>query len=331
MWETWIRNRNGWRRLVVALCCAVTLGAGTGACRKNDEAAGTAASGPANPIRRSDRFQAVAGNDRRFVAVGAYGVVAVSSDQGKTWVRHELSTAPALIGIAVCGDGGFAALDFAGTLWRSDKDAEKWQSAKIPAADSLLGITCTPDNRIWVVGARGALLSSADSGRNWRDQSLDEDIQLLNIQFSTPSFGVVTGEFGRTLISRDGGASWDQAGSLGETFYPYAMHFLDADRGVVGGLAGVVQETRDGGHSWRTLQSPSPAPFYGVLMRPDGQVIAVGAGGAAFRLAAGVWEALPGDVPKADLRGLALTRNAVLIAGTATLAALPLAETPAAN
>ncbi|MFZ8382390.1 hypothetical protein ACO1LY_15175, partial [Staphylococcus aureus] len=92
-----------------------------------------------------------------MVAVGAYGVVETSHDNGASWTRRELPDAPALIKVAACGDGHFAALDMNGRLWHADAESATWSVAQIPAQDALLDLTCTRDNRIWAIGARSAI------------------------------------------------------------------------------------------------------------------------------------------------------------------------------
>lgn len=275
----------------------------------------------AKPFHRYDRFQSVAHNHGRVVAVGAYGAAVVSDDDGATWRRLDLPGAPSLVRAATCGDGTFLALDVVGRVWRGGRDALHWDAVPVPAHDAVLDLTCSSDSRVWVVGARGAVFTSADMGETWADKSLPEDIQLLNVQFPTAATGIITGEFGRVLVSRDGGGHWQEAGSLGPDFYPQGMDFRDERRGTVVGLSGAVLETSDGGRNWTRQKAPTEAPLYGVLHLTSGQTVVVGAAGAAFIRGNGEWVPL-GHAHQADLRGLAETAAGVVIAGTGTLAVL---------
>lgn len=313
-----VRDARRWPR-VALLACAVV--AGLSACTPQGRMDGVAAE-QAKAVRRSDRFQAVARGDQRLVAVGAFGVVAVSADDGATWTRQELAGAPALLDVAVCGDGSFAALDFAGKLWRGDARAESWKAFDIPAKDTVLGLACTPDNRLWVVGAQGGRLVSGDGGASWQDTSLDEDLQLLNVEFASAGDGMITGEFGRVLVTHDGGATWVEGGDLGPDFYPQAMHFPGAGRAVVVGLGGAVLTSDDGGENWKRGKAPTEAPLYGVLALPEATVV-VGAAGQAFRQSDGGWAPL-GRLPMTDLRGMASTPSGIVLAGSGVLAAVSL-------
>lgn len=311
----------GWTRVAFGSLCAVGLAVLLSAC-KGDARMEAVATEQAKAIHRFDRFQSVVKNGQRIVAVGAFGVVAISEDVGETWRRLQLPDAPSLIRVVACGNGSFLALDVTGRLWRGGQDAAVWNAAATPATDAVLDLACTADNQVWVVGARGAIFSSDDGGLHWTDKSLSEDIQLLNVQFPSPSTGIITGEFGRVLVSGDGGASWKEAGTLGPDFYPQSMDFRDGQHGVVVGLSGAVQETADGGYTWIRSKVPTEAPLYGVLNLSPGQVMVVGAAGTAFVRIGAVWKPIMG-LPRTDLRGVAATPGGVLIAGAGTLAVLP--------
>lgn len=307
-----------------ALIIAVSLG--LSACH-SEQAPDAVASEQAKPFHRFDHLQSVTNSNGRLVAVGAFGVVLQSTDQGKSWTRTELPGAPGLIKVAVCGDGSFEALDFDGGVWRSGPDGAAWAQSKTPATDATLDLTCTADNRIWVVGARGAIFLSADQGKSWQDKSLAEDIQLLNVQFPAIGSGIITGEFGRVLVTGDNGASWTQAGTLGQDFYPQGQDFTDAKHGVVVGLSGAVLQTADGGQTWTRTKAPTEAPLYGVMGLTGDRLVVVGAAGVAFvRSGAGSdaqWQQMPG-LPLADLRGIATTTSQLILAGTGGVHTIPL-------
>jgi photosystem II stability/assembly factor-like uncharacterized protein len=279
----------------------------------------------AKAVRRSDRFQSVVSAGDTVIAAGAFGVMVSSKDNGASWTRSEIKGAPAFLKLMACGDGKLAALDFEGKLWSGTAGSADWSAKPIPAPDSVLDAACTPDNKVWVVGARGGLLMSADQGATWTDKSIPEDIQLLNVQFTSATSGVVAGEFGRVLVTHDGGATWTPGGSLGEDFYPQGMHFANDAQGAVVGLSGAVIETKDGGANWTRTQAPLEAPLYGVLTLSNGDLVTVGAAGAALKRVAGQWQPVRG-IPMTDLRGVVATASSVAIAGTGLVGVLPAAS-----
>lgn len=315
-------DRNTSRLLAIAGLALILAGC------DGDHGGNAVAAEQAKPVRRYDVLQSVAQNGHVMVAVGAYGVVETSQDHGASWSRRELPDAPALIKVAACGDGHFAALDMNGQLWHAGADAASWSATPIPAPDALLDLTCTSDNHVWAIGARSAIFTSADDGKSWTNLSRDEDAQLLNIQFTSAQDGVISGEFGHVMLTHDGGKSWADGGSLGDTFYPQGMDFSDAGHGIVVGLNGVEQETADGGKTWTLHHVPTQAPLYGVLLAKSGKALVVGAAGTAFSGLGDQWTAQPG-LPLTDLRGLspATGGGAVIVSGAGLLAALSPSQT----
>ncbi len=311
-------------------CAFAALAVLVSAC-KDDTGSKAVMAEQAKPLHRFDHLQSAVYGHGHLVAVGAFGTVVTSEDDGKTWRRLNLPDAPGLIKVATCGESSFAALDFDGVLWTAPAAAMDWQSAKTPAKDALLDMACAPDGRVWVVGARGAIFSSADKGKTWTDKSLDEDIQLLNVQFPAMGQGVITGEFGRVMATSDNGATWGTVGSLGQDFYPQGQDFKDALHGTVVGLSGAVLDTADGGKTWVRSKAPTEAPLYGVRSLSDGRTVVVGAAGVGFlRAADGTWQAL-GKLPMADQRGIAATSEHLILAGTGGVTALALSSLPAAS
>jgi len=299
--------------LIAATLCTGTLLAGCG------DPLPRASAAPAG-VHRNDQIQGIAASGGVLVAVGAYGAVLVSTDQGVTWSRSALPGAPALIRV-VTTPQGFAALDFHGAVWRTDHSAAQWEAARVPAPDVLLDLACAPDGRLWVVGARGGRLFSADGGRTWEDRSLDEDVQFLNVAFPAGGTGVISGEFGRVLLTRDGGATWTPGGSLGAEFYPLAMAFADERRGTVVGLMGAVLDTEDGGRTWTRSRAPVPAPLTGIAPLPDGGLVVAGAAGTVLRRDSAGWRPVEGG-PVADLRAIVTLGRVTIVGGSGTLARL---------
>ncbi|WP_228218058.1 WD40/YVTN/BNR-like repeat-containing protein [Aromatoleum toluclasticum] len=268
------------------------------------------------PVLRSDQFQAAVANPGVLVAVGANGVVVSSADGGKSWRRQVVDAGASLIGVAVCPDGGFVALDFGRRVWIGDAAASSWTARAITSEATPLAVACDPNGQVWVVGSESAILSSADRGATWRDASLGQDQMFTTVQFVDERHGVITGEFGSFLTTQDGGASWQAGAPIPNDFYPYGALFTDPQTGWVSGLAGTILHTTDGGASWQKQPNPTGAPMYG-LARHDERVYALGANGLVLALADGQWSPVEGR-PAPYLRsGFSLAGRGLLVAGGA--------------
>ena len=273
----------------------------------------------AKAVTRADQFQAVAVSRGMLVAVGADGVVVSSKDDGKSWTRQVLGSQASpsgLIGLSVCPDGGFVALDFYRKIWLSGADG-KWTSQEIKSKINPLALTCDSGNKIWVVGSRSTILSSADKGANWQEQAMGVDAMLMSVQFIDAQHGFITGEFGSVYRTDDGGKNWTLGPKISPDFFSYGALFSDANNGWVSGLAGTVMHTQDGGKSWSKQANKLGAPMYTIVAH-GGEHIALGINGLMFRLQGESWELMGPPKPTPYLRGaVSLDAKRLLVAGGA--------------
>ncbi len=252
--------------------------------------------------RRTDMFQASAGNGQALVVVGGMGAVLSSSDEGNSWQRQVLPGKPFLIDIAACPDGRFVALDVGRRVWLGNASGAVWKEQAIDTIEALQAITCDPRNRIWVVGGFSSLLVSADDGKSWTTTSLDEDLHYTSIQFIDRDEGFASGEFGAVAHTSDGGVTWQPIAPLPDQFYPQDTLFLSATVGLAVGLKGVVFATHDGGQSWQRQETGTEAPLYGIA-KDDKNLWVVGGNGVLLKAAPGEtagsfdWQVVKHDKP----------------------------------
>jgi photosystem II stability/assembly factor-like uncharacterized protein len=272
---------------------------------------------------RYDQLQAAASNDQYTVIVGSAGTVLVSSDEGKSWQRSELSGKPSLIDITSCNDH-FIALAMDRGLWVSDTSAGSWQVKPIETMEEVLSVECSGDQHYWVTGSFSTIIESQDGGDSWVENSLGEDAQLTTIQFLNEELGFASGEFGVVLKTEDAGASWNPVEYLPNEFYPQAAHFRDENTGWVVGLSGSILHTNDGGQSWQAQDSGTDVPLYGI----DGNgstLISVGDNGLILSYDNDQWKALEGSGQVlAYLRAVTVRDEKVIAAGgNGSVIALP--------
>lgn len=299
------------RSISLAACGVLAMLAGCG--DKGGDAAPTQEKQQA--VLRIDQFQAAASNAKLAVAVG--GRIAVVSDlAGGSSVRVTLPGTPALIDVASCADGSFAALDFYRKVWVSNNSAAAWTPHPIAGSWRPLALTCDARNKLWVVGSGTTIAASADGGASWVQQDFKEDAMFNSVQFVDPANGFITGEFGAVYRTTDGGASWSAAPKIPNDFYPYAALFVSPLEGYVSGLAGATLRTSDGGNSWTSLDNPGALPQFG-LARQRGAIYSVGVGGSLQRLDNNRWTALDyGPQAPSFLRAIAPAgADRLLIAG----------------
>lgn len=270
------------------------------------------------PVKRFDRFQALAKSGETLIVVGFNGTVLVSNDGAERWKRLDLPGALDLIDIVACDDGSFAALDATRKIWISDDNGNSWDSKNIDTEDSVTTLTCGPDNKLWVGGSYTSIYSTEDRGGTWQTSTLGEDAMFTSIQFLDENYGVASGEFGKVVVSRDGGETWEIGPSMPNDFYPESTLFLDHDNGYAVGLNGKILKTTDAGASWTNEDSGTDAPLYGITVHA-GDLYVVGEGGMMLHRNDGRWEQIQHGKPTRSYLRSALSVNdhQMLIAGGA--------------
>jgi len=270
-------------------------------------------------VTRADHFQAVVAGKGELLAVGNDGLVVSSKDEGKNWKRQVLGGQggpSGLIGLSICPDGSYVALDFYRKVWLGGVDG-KWANKEIKTKINPLALTCDSENKLWVVGSRSTILSSADKGASWQEKSMGEDAMLVSIQFVDARNGFITGEFGSVYSTTDGGVNWTVEPKIAPDFFSYGALFTDTKTGWVSGLAGIMMHTRDGGKTWTKQANKLGAPMYQIVAH-GGEMIALGINGLMFKLQGEQWELMGPPKPTPYLRGaVSLDAKRLLIAGGA--------------
>ncbi|RJG22707.1 WD40/YVTN/BNR-like repeat-containing protein [Massilia cavernae] len=226
-----------------------------------------------------------------LVAVGERGIIARSTDEGRSWQQASVPASATLTavsfqddkhGVAV-GHGGLvlATVD-GGRSWQKRLDGHQVAQLMLASAERggrepelaqarqlvadgpdkpLLALLRLDGRRILAVGAYNIVLQSDDDGRSWAvpDTPLDNP-QGLHIYAARARGGrvLLAGEQGLILLSEDGGKRYQRLAA------PYRGSFFTAeiaeDGGMwVAGLRGNVWHSRDGGAHWEVQRTLSQA------------------------------------------------------------------------
>ncbi len=209
--------------------------------------------------------------DGHIWAVGDYGLIHMSPDDGRTWSRIELNP----------------------------------HGAGITEAP-LFDFEVLPDGHLWALGKVGLVAVSPDAGRSWTSYYMVHPQggapQLMAVQFLDAHRGWMAGYRNVLWTTTRGGqraGDWEFHTIPGapERMAWYGMHFFDAQRGIlVGGVcesvlceftplfkgAGVAYTT-DGGHTWTYTDVPDVPVLYNVVATSPNNVYAVGGNGAILR------------------------------------------------
>ncbi len=144
------------------------------------------------------------------VVIGAYGLVLVTGDGGRTW-RPALddSERPHANAITAAPDGTLYIAGEAGSILRSDDRGETWQELPSPYAGSFFGVLALDDGPLLIFGLRGHLFRSEDRGDSWQPVPTGTDATLLTGLVRADGSIVLAGLGGALLLSDDGGRSFE--------------------------------------------------------------------------------------------------------------------------
>ena len=225
---------------------------------------------------------------QRLVAVGEYGNVLLSDDNGKTWR----------------------------------------QANKVPTTITLTSVFFINDKKGWAVGHDAWIITTEDGGENWTKQlggGADfADAALLSVHFVDANNGFAVGAFNRTISTTDGGKTWvsrstlmpprapSKAPSAGDDTLddvatvaasaendPFARTGADenhlnsiftgpdANTFYISAEGGAVYKSEDAGKTWKKLYTGYIGSFWGGFTAKDGSVYLSGMRGNIWRSADG--------------------------------------------
>jgi photosystem II stability/assembly factor-like uncharacterized protein len=183
----------------------------------------------------------------RIVAVGHWGHIILSDDNGETWRQAKV----------------------------------------VPTRKNLTSVSFVDAQTGWATGHDQVILHTSDGGENWELQykNIEAEVPLLSIWFPNAQHGIACGAFGTIVETKDGGQTWKSRGidhtgdevHLNEIFPgPEGSLFIGAEMGL-------AYRSRDEGTSWTRLDPAYQGSFWGGLTQSDGAILLFGMRGHIFR------------------------------------------------
>ncbi len=259
---------------------------------------------PMSPAAHSVLLTDITQAGERLVAVGDFGVVLFSDDQGHSWSQAQVPVTTLLTSVHftssesgwVTGhDGVLLFSDTAGAEWQLFFDGNQINQKKVDYFEAQIALLTDDD--------------LADDPFLEDDLAFDlEDAQfaleegpvnpLLNVWFMNQQTGFLLGAYGLALRTDDGGQHWSIFSSdlpNPDQFHLNAMTQLN-DSLVIAGEAGLLLRSDDQGHSWYELPSPYEGSFFDVIAHQEALFVLGLRGHLFMSLDGGFdWQEIPVD------------------------------------
>ncbi len=211
----------------------------------------------------SDLLQDITRAGDKLIAVGIYGHVLISDDNGATWT----------------------------------------QSLEVPSITNLVAISCPTETKCWAVGHDQLIIHSRDAGATWEAQFQNADPSdtdnwganpLMGVHFFNDAEGWAVGAFGLVYKTTNGGKSWARVTLPNldperEEWDPLifdkhinAIIGTEAGELYVAGEGGTVYRSPDRGNSWEALVTPYTGSYFGLEVTRDDEIFAFGMRGNLF-------------------------------------------------
>ncbi|MEZ5083104.1 MAG: YCF48-related protein [Bacteroidales bacterium] len=233
-------------------------------------------------------------------AVGDYGVILKSQDNGASWTKNDSITDEHLYGIAFNNSGKGYIVGNNGILFENDVNSTIWLQKSsfthlklndVDFADEttayavghkgtilrILEDTCITlsattfrelnaiqfvnETTGFIVTDSGSVLRSTNGGLNWSEKILNDSVYFYNLHFPSETVGYAIGKKGKIWKTANGGDTW-----INVTFPNVAddlrgIHFLDDTIGMISGRNGRIMKTLNGGNNWSSFDSLTNLTF----------------------------------------------------------------------
>jgi photosystem II stability/assembly factor-like uncharacterized protein len=223
-------------------------------------------------------LMAIARAGQRLVAVGMRGVIAVSDDDGATWVQAKSPVRSDLLALSFPTPTQGWAVGHDGVVLHTADGGRSW----VKQFDGRMAATALAASyKTRIAAGEASLQPYVDQLAI--DYRAGPSLPLLSVRFADPSHGMAVGAFGIAIATDDGGASWKPI--LDRIDNPQFLH-LNAIREaagnvyIVGEKGSVFRLDRETGR-FHVVSTGYEGSFFG-LAGNDHQLLAYGLRGTIY-------------------------------------------------
>ncbi|OWQ90898.1 hypothetical protein CDN99_12115 [Roseateles aquatilis] len=195
----------------------------------------------------------------RKLAVGAFGTILFSDDDGRTWRVRPSGTEMDLSGVAYASPSTAVAVGDGGVILRSGDGGRTWAAAASGVTERLRHVTASDGGVFIAVGDAGVMLRSADGGATWRRVAVGLFTDWFDgVAFADADIVVAVGWNG-AMRSVDAGVTWTVQPPIAGVYGLRGVGFSRKTAGLgVATESFGISRTSNGGASWNDRLTSLP-------------------------------------------------------------------------
>ncbi|MGB1108584.1 MAG: WD40/YVTN/BNR-like repeat-containing protein [Parvibaculales bacterium] len=237
-------------------------------------------------------------------------------------VASDMAAQALLLDVARAGSSMVAVGEFGHVLLSDDNGDSWRQAASVPTRNTLVGVSFIDNQTGYAVGHAATILKTVDGGENWALQYVERngETPLFAVHFADAQNGIAVGGFSYTFETDNGGESWIQRSLVEDSYDDFHLNDVFAD--TKGNLYipaefGTVYKSRDRGQNWQAIETGYDGSFWGGLGLSNGDVLVFGMRGNVWRSAnAGKsWKQVKTGTDQSVSGGTQLDDGRVVLAG----------------
>lgn len=219
-------------------------------------------------------------------AVGHDAVILATTDGGRTWVKQYQgeNLQDSFLDVLALDAQRVIAVGAYGLAVVSIDGGRTWTRKKFTEEDTHFNrITRGPTGTLYLAGERGTLLRSTSRGESWQPIAAPYEGSFYGVLPLDARTLVAHGLRGHVYLSADDGASWRTMSAPEPALLATAVR-LKGSQLVFAGQARTLWVSRDQGRTLTPLAGALSTGVAELLELPDGNLLALGEGGATILL-----------------------------------------------
>ena len=232
------------------------------------------------------------------------------------------ATQTLLLDVARAGSRMVAVGEFGHILLSDDNGENWTQAASVPTRNTLVGVTFIDNQTGYAVGHAATILKTSDGGQNWTLQYNERngETPLFAVYFADAQNGIAVGGFSYTFETSNGGESWTQRALVEDSYDDFHLNDLFTDKKgnvYIPAEYGTVYKSVDRGRNWRAIETGYDGSLWGGFGLDNGDLLVFGMRGNVWRSSNGgkSWNKVETGTDQSVSGGTQLEDGRVVLAG----------------